>query len=396
MKSANFVALLAAILVICGLGISYINGNLQLIVDFMLAIVVLIYSSKCNIFLITPAKFRIALVLSLLLLWHGRDSNILGLISVFLRIFTITSLLGLSNDLIYIIKEKYLKLFAIVSSFSLFFWILFLFGIDIFPISDIKMQGVYNLKNHIAFIETPSLQFRRFQCLFLEPGQYGMLCVISLLLNKMKKDMYSAVYLLSALFSLSLSAYILLVILVLYKIILINKVKLTTILMSSCIFGGVIWGALTYNNGDNILNQAILFRLSMDEDSNFVFYNRSHKDFEDYYEKNVHGSTLWLGMGSEEYHAKEFEGNVDLKSYIALDGLVGLILIVTFYLSCIKYTGINKYSSLVLLTFCIIFYRGFVFSMSEGGLMLYYISMMVFGNKHIKNKMLGLAYKAVL
>jgi len=326
------------------------------------------------------------LTLAVMLFWHSRDSNLLGLFSSFLQIISLCIIIGLQWRIIKEAVSVFLNIFAILSTISLLFWILYLFGIDIFPASNIGYEGIYQLSNHIVFIETEDHLFKRFQCLFVEPGMYGMLCVISLILNEFKKDKKSFIYLASALFSLSLSTYILLTLSFLYRLIFIRKIKIYTIVIAVGCLTGLVFFVSNYNDGDNIINEAIFFRLKLDDDNKMIAYNRNTVDFDDYYKREVKGNILLFGIGSETYKAKHFDESVDIKAYITLDGLVGFLFLLLFYLSVLRYSRVNTNTILLVAIFLIIFYRGFVFTFTYGGIILYLISLFSFKNICVAQK----------
>ena len=361
------------------MGFSYFSGTIGLFTSVIFAFFIVCLNNKIG--KNDSKKMLIFFSVTLLLFWHQREMNIGGIITFVLKLFCFFSILQLDYIVLNAVRNKFLKLFAIVSSISLFFWCLYLVGINVFPSSIITMDGVYELENHVVFItsyNSPNL-YKRFQCLFVEPGLYGLLCVICLILNNFGKDFKSVIFIISCLFSISLAAYLLMIVLLLYRFYIAKKFKLINYLVPVVIIWGVYHIGVNYNGGDNILNNAIFWRLTLDDDNKLSHYNRRTEDFDNYYEKNIHGDKLLLGIGAKEYSARHFENSVDLKGFIALNGVIGLVLFLLYYYRVLKIVRLDRDTLLVLLVFLIIFYRGFVMTLSLGGLLLYYLSVITIG-----------------
>ena len=359
------------------MGFSYFSGIIGLFTSAIFAFFIVCLNKKPGN--IDSNKLLIFFSVAFLLFWHQREMNIWGLVTLVLKLFCFFSVLHLDHLVLNAVRNKFLKIFAFISSISLFFWCLHLVGINVFPTTDITMEGVYKLENHVVFVTLDGGFYKRFQCLFIEPGLYGLLCVISLLLNNFKKDFKSAIYIISCFFSLSLSAYILLIILLIYRYYITKKFKFLNYFVPIVLIFGIYHFGVSYNGGDNILNNAIFWRLTLDDDNKLAHYNRRTEDFDDYYEKNICGSKLLLGIGAKEYSTRQFENSVDLKGFIALNGVVGLALFLLYYYRVLKIIRLNRDVLLVLIVFLIIFYRGFVMSLSLGGLLLYYLSIITIG-----------------
>ncbi len=380
MKLLKQIAILTTLQIIFGLGFSVINGNIAILVNLFLTLMIFLMGIRNSLFSLNLGKIWIMIPLSVLILWHSREQNLVGLFVNIVQVISICLIISLRIDILRETKAVFLRLFSVVSAVSLFFWILYLLGISIFPSFPIGYSDTYELQNHIVFVETTDKMFMRFQCLFVEPGLYGMLCVISLILNDFRKDKNSFIYILSALFSLSLSTYLLLLFSFIYRLFIIKRVKLYVLILVIGSFAGLCVFFVNYKGGDNIINEAIFFRLQLDDDNKMIAYNRSTDYFEDYYERNVKGDVLLFGIGSEKYSALHFEDSVDVRAYITLDGLVGLALFIIFYFLTLRYSGVNNYSILMISVYLIIFLRGFVFSFSYGGLLLFIISMFLYKN----------------
>ena len=387
MNTKYNIALLTALQLLFGFGFSVINGNLAIVANLLLTTIIVLISAKSKMISFTQREFKIIIPLVLLLIWHSRDANFAGLLATFLQSLSLCVIVGFKWDVLIEIKKVFLKLFATISAISLFFWVLYLLGISVFPSYKMDFSEVYVLKNHMVFIETEDHLFRRFQCLFVEPGMYGILCVISLIINDFKKDKKSLFFILSALFSLSLSTYLLLTLVFVYRLIVFYKTRLYKIALIIASFIGMYVLVINYNNGDNVINEAIFFRLQLDENNKMMTYNRNTEDLENFYDRKVTGGVMFSGIGSEKYKAMHFDDSVDIKAYITLDGLIGLSLLLLFYFLTLKYAGINKTTVLLVGVFLVVFYRGFVFTFTYGGLLLFLTSILANSNNSTIKKL---------
>ena len=360
------------LLIFACIGFSFINGIIATIVEVVIVLLVLAKSYKTNLFQVTNKKLLILGLLTILYLWHIRGSNIFGFVSVFIEILSFAVVIFLNDKLQIRVINLFVKVFAVISGISLFFWILHLIGIYNYSLGVITFNGVYQFDNYIFFYGSNSI-LPRFKCLFVEPGAYGLLCTIALLLNDFKRDGYSFAILLSSLFTLSLATYLILVFIYFYRFLVKTK-HFIALLKPIFVIGCICYLGLNYNGGDNIINNAILFRLKLDEENRLISYNRRTDDFSNFYENKVKGKILFFGIGAKSYRMHGFEDSVDYKAYIALDGLLGIFLLASLYICILKSFSINRQSFLPFLVFLIIFSRGFVFTFTMGTMIIYYLS----------------------
>lgn len=379
MHRRNYVVNISGWLIVISFGFSYFTGIIGIVISTILALFVLFFDNGCKG--LTKKRALIFVCAILLLLWHNREMNFGGFVAFILKLFCIYSVLQLKSEILNEVRKKFLNIFTIISGVSLFFWCLYLMGINIFPTSKITMEGLYELENHVVFVTTDGQieLYRRFQSVFLEPGIYGLLCVICLVLNKFQKDIRSLVLLLSCIFSLSLAAYLILLFLVLYRFYVIKRKTLVNLLMPLFIILGVYYVGMNYNGGDNVLYNAIFWRLTLDDENNLAGYDRRTDHFDDYFETMIRGKKIMVGIGPTEYAKRQFDDSVDLKGFIALDGIVGLSLFMIFYLITLKCSVINRETVMAVIVFLLIFYRGFVMSLTLGGILLYVMAIVTIG-----------------
>lgn len=197
-------------------------------------------------------------------------------------------------------------------------------------------SGVYSIyTNYIIFIKSPFYDIR-FSSIFLEPGHLGMICSFILFANKYNfKDWRVISILICSLFTLSLAGYVLILIGYLFILFLGGKITISKILMSLFFLLGSYIFAISYNNGDNYVNEMIISRLELDEEKGFKGNNRVYGSLEDYFIFFIKSDNLWRGIGSQEFVAiRETEtfGGAGWKVYLLMNGLLSLSFIFLAYL----------------------------------------------------------------
>jgi len=328
-----------------------------------------------------PVTIGISMALLLLLLWHAREDNLLSIVFTFVKAFSFLVVISLSKDIITESINKYIKVFIVISVISLVAWCLYLLGIDIVNLGSITLLEKYKLSNHLLFVCDDN---GRFQSLYIEPGYYGLLCITLMCLNRFRKDKTSLILLLCIAFSLSLASFLILAFILVFNALLIKQ-NLKAMIFPVLLIGSVYWYGMNYNNGDNIIYNKIIWRLSLNDDGELTFYNRTTKSFEYYFESTfLKSDDLITGIGSESYVRRKFENSVDYKAYFVLDGIIGIILLSLFYY--LPYRMSKKRRSItVIVLYTIIFARGFVFSLVLGNLLLYYLNCFITKNEEEKN-----------
>lgn len=251
------------------------------------------------------------------------------------------------------------KIYATVLLLSMIAYILFLFGLE-FPYNLIKHPEEFypEFRNYIFFIVPQKFFSYRFQSLFLEPGHVGMISALMLYTLRYNfRSIISWILLISIFMSLSLAAYVLLVIgLVLYHFILSeNKVKF--IFKSLLILGGVIWGCLIIDSfyPDSIFSELIFDRFEYDEDKGISGNNRTDYSFDRYYEKQFWADQSCLfGIGSNFIQLFPSGGNSSYKVFIVSHGIVGIISLICFFFSFV-YTSRSKYVLVLFILYAVSF-----------------------------------------
>lgn len=393
MQLTQYMAYIIILLILSSIGFSVINGSIAVLCTFVISTLIFIIALKTDLFYVTKRKLIISILLFLLFLWHGRDNNIIGFSGIFIQTFSFSIVLFLNKNIQNEVINKLIRIFVWISGISLLFWVLYLLGIYNLSWGTINFSDVYLFKNYLFFICPEDGVWPRFQCVFVEPGAYGLYCIIILLFNKFKRDRYSLILLLSVAFTLSLASYIILVFILFYKFIVVKSRSLLHKLIPFILCTGIYIVGINYNSGDNIFYEAILFRLKLNENNEMIGYNRTTDDFEHYFETKVKGKSLIFGIGSKLYSTLQFEDSVDYKAFIALDGLLGLFIFCLLYFYILKSFPINKDTILAVSIFILIFYRGFVLAFNPGTMMLLYLSVSYLSHSILLHKNNSLNYR---
>ncbi|MBD5435109.1 MAG: hypothetical protein HDR36_01100 [Treponema sp.] len=304
--------------------------------------------------------------------WAG---GIVGLISqIPLYLFpTLVMLLCSQGERIY-----FLSLLTAIVSFLLFislcFYFLYLFG---FYTTYTKIQHptaeaydfFYNYKFFIMCNDTRSVIFSRFQGVFTEPGQIGMICALLLYANRYHvRQRKVFVLLISIVFTLSLAAYILLVcgwIMYLYF----NSKNRIKAVLSVCIVGGVlVGGTLIYYSlyPNTIYSKWVIARLMPDKKRGIAGNNRNSSEFKRVYSNFLSSGGLVVFTGKGTIEMKKYSaGNSSYKVYVFEYGFLGLFMLFLFYVSILYFFKSRLLIGMLLLYFLSFLQRPYALWTSE-------------------------------
>lgn len=244
---------------------------------------------------------------------------------------------------------------------SLVGWCFYLIGIPLphyySETSDFYTHEVYYLfiagANNILEELLP-----RFCGMFLEPGHVGSTSCLLLFINKFNfKNKSNFIYLLSIIFSLSLAAYCLLFIGLCLHFFL-KGVHIVKYILFMGAFAGIfcVFG-LTYNGGDNILNEKILSRLVV-VDGELSGDNRTSMLFDAYYEDWLKHGDVINGYGKKAYGEGSEATNIlhgcaSFKRFFFINGIIGVILVGVLYWSLFyKFRSSQGWGFFILFVIC--------------------------------------------
>lgn len=241
-------------------------------------------------------------------------------------------------------KKKLVDLFTFLYSViilvTMIFYIVYLFDVDL-PYSIIKYEpntGYPTFRNYTFLIVCNKIEFfSRFQSVFLEPGHLGMVSSILLYVNKYDlKKKRNLIVLLSSILSFSLASYVLLVFGFVVNYILNNdnRVKrfFKALLFLSFVMATSIY--LYVYDSDSVFSRLIVARLDYRENIDIKRNYRTTLSFDSYYDERFYKvENCLLGIGIDEF-TKKFEwGNSSYKTFIVTYGVLGLVVLILFYLA---------------------------------------------------------------
>lgn len=234
----------------------------------------------------------------------------------------------------------FVNIYTWILAISIIIYIIILLGIPIYsyqvPINDPYYS--WGFRNCIFLIlPMTSLPFYRFQSIFLEPGHVGMISALVLYVIKYNiKSWQGFTLLLSSLLSMSLAAYVLLLLgIAIYKFSFRNLVRNVLLLLILLVTGTII----SNHFPDSFFSQALLVRFEYDEDKGFKGNNRTSEDFDYYYENKFYNTkNILLGVGSDISKVSGDGGNSSYKVFIVQYGILGFIILSLFFVSIAFYS----------------------------------------------------------
>lgn len=282
----------------------------------------------------------------------------LGIFDIFTTVFTRTLPLLLVIQFFDEEKKKFLdtltNMLAGVLLVSLLFFILFQFGIKLPSTKITAVDSFYpDFYNYYAFlIVGHSGLFTRFQSVFTEPGHLGMIMSLMLYANGYNlKKWQNVVFLISLFWSLSLAAYVLLVLGLILHTAAKSKNYLKFMGGLAVVLGILMTvGIMVYQaNQDSVISRLILGRLAF-EGNTIAGNNRNTQDFLMMYENLKDSPQFILGIGPEKFQQMTFNGgNSSYRNYVFQYGMLGLILLFLFGLSNVIRVPSKFYFGLLLL-----------------------------------------------
>lgn len=336
----------------------------QLYVLFSVFFLILAYICSPSILNFNKGVISSVFVLFVLVFYQAfvNDLNVRGFIYAFLIWIIICFLLYSRDDLKRNTIVLISKFLAIISAGSLIGFILIFFGGFDFPSTYATFNnGQYEYVNYYLFL----LDYRslsdlvpRFNGIFLEPAHIGVASTMLLYAQffDFRNKWYNIVLFVTVLFTFSLASYVLLFVgILLIRVVYERKNNVLFVFLFLFVCVLIYISALTYNDGNNMLNELIIRRLQFDEYGNLTGDNRVSAAFKIDYENFLETNDIWFGR---DYDPNlYFGGNAGYRVYIYENGIVGLFLVALFYLSCVSLYGWRVFFPLLIL-YSMIFWKG--------------------------------------
>lgn len=187
--------------------------------------------------------------------------------------------------------------------------------------------------NHVLYLETTwdYGTVPRFNAFFLEPGHQALLSSFLILANRFrfKSNPYLYVLLVGVIVSFSLAGYLL----TLTGWLLLNLNSVAKVLAALAVVAGFVVAVQTWNGGDNDVNELIVRRLEYDESRGIKGNNRYFNNTDDEFAKAVKKGDFWIGVMNKAN--MELIGGAGIKIYILKYGVIGVFIVLLYYLSLI-------------------------------------------------------------
>ena len=173
--------------------------------------------------------------------------------------------------------------------------------------------------------------FERFNAFFLEPGHLALLCTFIIMANryKFKSCPWLWILLVSIIFSFSLAGYVLVAI----GFLLVNVNSIGKFLITIGLAATFVIGVLSWNGGNNPLNDLIISRLEYDDTTGIKGNNRFFNNTDYEYSRALGTKYFWISVKGRA-NMKLISG-AGYKIYILQFGMIGALLALLLYLSVI-------------------------------------------------------------
>lgn len=224
------------------------------------------------------------------------------------------------------------RFMGIILCISLFGFALYLIGFPLQGRNAMFGDGVYTFTNYFFFLLDDRSLFSivpRFNAYFLEPGHLGSATVLLLATQIGKWNRwYNKVLIVTTLLTFSLAAYVYFVVLIFLKLWLQGKHFIKHAIAVIIAIAAIVGGSFVYRGGDNMIHTLIVLRMEISDEGKLAGNNRTTGTFDEEYASYLDSSDILIGRGDEEIPV----GNSGFKVFIYREGLIGLALVIAFYL----------------------------------------------------------------
>lgn len=308
----------------------------------------------CNVLMIVSLSFlpiriefgksigRILLAICAIVMWSvWTDGYVMGIFS-FMCYIPVIWLIMLPQDYMKDLLGSTTKWYAIMLAIGLVEYFILLFA-SLPSLGGFVHENYEPFVNYGFYIKTTFDYgtFERFNAFFLEPGHQALLSSFLLIANsfRLKNSPYNVILLTGVIFSFSLAGYMLTA--VAWSFFFVKNVKRALLVVS--IITAFVAISLSWNYGDNTLNELIVSRLEYDEDKGIKGNNRYYNNTDFVFERaNREGGTF---LGVQNKVNMELVGGAGFKIFVIKYGWLGVILVFLFYLSLIPASADRKYTA---------------------------------------------------
>lgn len=227
------------------------------------------------------------------------------------------------------------KSLAVLLCVSIPFYVLYLLGFNLPHTHIVNEELMYSYENFRFFLlddRQKLIIIPRFHSVFLEPGHLGTFGVF-LLLTQIRKwnKWYNIIIFVAILMTFSLAGYVLLAMSIFGNVWIRRKAIVGKLIFVIGLFAAVAVISTFYNKGENLVNQLIVQRLTINEDGKLEGDNRVTDEFENEFNSFMDSSDVLTGR--EYILAKYGWGNAGYRVFIYDHGLISLLFVIVFYVS---------------------------------------------------------------
>lgn len=324
------------------------QGLILFVVDVLMVVVFTMLPVKYELNLKTGVL--VAIILALTLWLTNINGPVYGFITI-LQFLPVLLLIHLPYSYMKDLLDFTIKWYALLLIPSiLIYWALF--AVDLPAIGTFTHPGYLPYNNYLFYIEYTwnSGMFPRFNGFLLEPGHQALLGTFLSIAGRYRyrDDKWLIVLGICVIFSFSLAGYIL------YATgwILLQINSLGKALLASSLAAVLVIGALSYDSGNNAVNQLIIERLERDENNGIKGNNRFTQTTDFVYERAIKKGKGWTGIQNET-NMSNVEG-AGYKIFVIMKGFIGIILYLMFYIAVIPEHPDYRYTAsfLIVLILC--------------------------------------------
>ena len=245
---------------------------------------------------------------------------------------------------------------AAILSVSIPFYLLHLVGFPLPHYHLVPTDMEYSFESYYFFLVDDRFAFDllpRFNSVFLEPSHLGMACIGLLYTqigkwNKLRnKIIFAGLFL-----TFSLAAYICLILMLFSSAWMKGKAILGKVLLLIGVCIAIVVAALVYNKGENLVNQLIVQRLSLNAEGKIEGDNRTTDIFTREYNKLANSEQVLVGKGLESFQ-RFGNGNAGYRVFIYCYGLISVLFVIVFFLA-FSHTSNNKRAKIAMFALAIL------------------------------------------
>jgi len=341
----------------------------------IISLIVLVSSFFAHVLFSFRIKNILLMIIFFLLARFGATrGNFNSFLATFLYSIPLIVFIGLKDKYKIEFLFFFTKTFSLILGISLIGWILYLVGVNLphnsitYGYSEIRDEEQYFFDNYYFFLVNKGfsgmsdLFLTRFSSIFIEPGHISVVIVLLLHIHNYDfKNKYVIFLFCSLLFTFSLAGYLLCLFSFFAYLLQKSKKRIFGII----IFVFSIWCIqlffTNYNDGNNLINQLIFERLKFDDNKFISGNNRDFEQVSDYFYMHFLKSNDFL-MGFDIYKIFGDTSSVSWKVYLMRYGLLGLFLLLLFWIQVAKsYKCYESYIIMFLYMFIFVQTSHFVF-----------------------------------